>query len=428
MYLAIYGDTTGALVSAGALASSGHFVALHVPGGRAAFQSSEVPSREPGLNTLLAEQQAAGTLVVEDMEAPRRPEVSVIWLALAPAQFELAYNIVARLQPRSDAPWLVVNQSTFPVGSSEALQDVLTEAVGEGDDAVLCLPDLLVEGAALAGFTRAEHWLAGASSFWAQRMLAEILRPFNRRRDNIMWMTTREAEFTKLAISGMLATRLSFMNDMANLADTLGVDIENVRQGMGADQRIGAAYLYPGCGFGGPAFSRDVLSLARELQRSGMQSELLNQVWRINERQKEVLFHKLWQHYDANLQGRRVALWGAAFKPGTARIDNAPSLRLIQALWAQGVEVHVHDPKAMAALSGWAKEQGQALFLHDDPYDALQQADALLLVTEWKSYWSPDFSRMARLMRHGVLLDGRNIWDPEFVKERGFIYHGIGRH
>lgn len=428
MHLAIYGDTTGALVSAGALASSGHFVSLHVPGGREAFRASEVPSREPGLNTLLNEQVAAGTLTVEDFDAPRRAEVTVIWLALAPAQFELAYNIVARLQPRSDAPWLVVNQSTFPVGSTEALQDVLIEAVGAGDDAVLCLPDLLVEGAALSGFTRAGHWLAGSSSFWAQRMIAEILRPFNRRRDNIMWMTPREAEFTKLAISGMLATRLSFMNDMANLADTLGVDIENVRQGMGADSRIGASYLYPGCGFGGPAFSRDVLSLAGELQRSGMQSELLNQVWRINERQKEVLFHKLWQHYEANLKGRRVALWGAAFKPGTARIDNAPSLRLIEALWAQGVEVHVHDPKAMGTLGAWAKEQGQVLALHDDPYDALQQADALLLVTEWKGYWSPDFARMAKLMRHSVLLDGRNIWDPDFVKESGFVYHGIGRH
>ncbi|MGO3742038.1 UDP binding domain-containing protein, partial [Kerstersia sp.] len=135
-----------------------------------------------------------------------------------------------------------------------------------------------------------------------------------------------------------------------------------------------------------------------------------------------------WQHYEANLKGRRVALWGAAFKPGTARIDNAPSLRLIEALWAQGVEVHVHDPKAMGTLGAWAKEQGQVLALHDDPYDALQQADALLLVTEWKGYWSPDFARMAKLMRHSVLLDGRNIWDPDFVKESGFVYHGIGRH
>lgn len=427
MHLAIYGDTTCAFVSAGALASSGHYVALHVPGGVAAFQASEVPNREPGLNTLLDEQLAAGTLVVEDFDAPRGEEIAVIWLALAPAQFQLAYNIVAKLAPRSDAPWLVVNQSTFPVGSSEALQDVLAEAVGEGDDAVVCLPDLLVEGAALPGFIRADNWLAGSSSFWAQRMMAEILRPFNRRRDNIMWMTAREAEFTKLAVSGMLATRLSFMNDMANLADTLGVDIENVRQGMGADARIGSAYLYPGCGFGGPAFSRDVLSLARELQRSGMQSELLNQVWRINERQKEVPFHKLWQHYGANLEGRKVALWGASFKPGTARIDNAPSLCLLKALWAQGVETHVHDPKAMDALADWASEQGGVVYLHEDPYDALDQADALLLVTEWKSYWSPDFARMASLMRERVLLDGRNIWDPEFVKERGFVYYGVGR-
>ncbi|WP_211242671.1 UDP-glucose/GDP-mannose dehydrogenase family protein [Halopseudomonas bauzanensis] len=266
----------------------------------------------------------------------------------------------------------------------------------------------------------------GADTPWASRLVAELLRPFNRRRDGIMHMRPREAEFTKLAINGMLATRLSYMNDMANLADSLDVDIERVRQGMGADTRIGEAYLYPGCGFGGLSFSRDVMSLASTLQHSGLQAQLLEEVLQINERQKESLFRKLWRHYDTQLEGRRVAIWGVAFKPESARIDNAPALKLIEALWAQGVQVHVHDPRALPALAEWAGERDD-LVLHDDPYAAAAATDALMLVTEWKSYWSPDFTRLHAEMATPLLLDGRNIWDPGFVKRSGFMYYGIGR-
>src|SRR5690606_1503668 len=261
---------------------------------------------------------------------------------------------------------------------------------------------------------------------WAGRLVAEILRPFNRRRDAIMSMRPREAEFTKLAINGMLATRLSYMNDMANLADSLDVDIERVRQGMGADKRIGEAYLYPGCGFGGLSFSRDVMSLASTLQHSGLQAQLIEEVLQINERQKEALFRKLWQYYDNQLSGRKVAIWGAAFKPESSRIDNAPVLKLITALWAQGAQVHVHDPRALPALAEWAGERDD-LVLHDDPYEAAAGVDALMLVTEWKSYWSPGFKRLKAEMRESLLRYGRKLWVPSFVKRAGVTYFGIGR-
>ncbi|AQZ95295.1 UDP-glucose dehydrogenase family protein [Halopseudomonas phragmitis] len=430
MHIDVYGDTLCAHVAAAALASSGHAVTLFVSDAQqlAALQAGHLPWREPGLMELMADQIASGRLRLGDAQQLPAAVGQVLWLAKAPNRVEQAHALLQRLAAQVQGDWLVVNQSTFPVGSTETLQATLDQyqfAAGAHHE-VISLPDLLTEGAALQGFLRAEQWLLGADSEWARRQVMELLRPFNRRRDVVQVMRPREAEFTKLAISGMLATRLSYMNDMANLADTLGVDIERVRLGMGADSRIGEAYLYPGCGFGGLKFSRDVMSLASTLEVSGMQAQLLDQVLRINERQKEVLFRKLWRHYGTHLKGRRVAIWGVAFKPETGRIDNAPSLRMLEALWAQGVQVHVHDPQALPELHSWAGERAD-LILHDDPYSAAEQADALVLLTEWKAYWSPDFPRLAHSMKAPLLLDGRNIWDPDFVREHGFDYYGIGR-
>lgn len=430
MFIDVYGDTLCAMVSSATLASTGHQVTLHVSADAVAngVHSDEFTLREPGLAALLTEQKAAGRLSLAELDAAPSGGCNVLWLALAPGQLQRAHDLVGSLPAAIDPDFLVVNQSTFPVGSTEALEATLTRRAGadERHGAVVSIPDLLTEGAALQGFTRGEHWLVGADVPWAFSLVAEILRPFNRRRDAIMPMRPREAEFTKLAINGMLATRLSYMNDMANLADNLDVDIERVRQGMGADKRIGDAYLYPGCGFGGLSFSRDVMSLASTLHHSGLQAQLIEEVMEINERQKELLFRKLWQYYDTRLAGRKVAIWGVAFKPESSRIDNAPALRLITALWAQGVEVHVHDPRALPALAQWAGERSD-LVLHDDPYAAVEGADALMLVTEWKSYWSPDFPRLKRDMREPLLLDGRNVWDPAFVKAAGFSYYGVGR-
>ena len=430
MQVDVYGDTLCALVSATALASTGNQVLLHLPEGAHAEQlmRGECPFREPGLADLMTEQQQAGRLLLTSLEAAPQVPGGVIWLALNPDMLAEAQALIAALPERCTRRWLVVNQSTFAVGSSELLQQALLECEAPVADpgAVVSLPDLLIEGNALQSFMRADSWLLGADANWARQLVTELLRPFNRRRDAIMPMRPREAEFTKLAITGMLATRLSYMNDMANLADSLDVDIEQVRQGMGADRRIGDAYLYPGCGFGGLSFSRDVMSLASTLQGSGMAAQLLDEVLNINERQKEVLFRKLWRHYGTNLRGRKVALWGIAFKPESSRINNAPALKLIEALWAQGVEVHVHDPRALGSLAQWAGER-EDLVLHQDPYAAVAGADALMLVTEWKAYWSPDLTRLHELMATPLLLDGRNVWDPEFMKQNGFAYYGIGR-
>ena len=429
MHLDVYGDTLTALVTAAALSSTGHTVTLRVPPGQVAneLDAGRMPYQEPGLEAMLDEQQRIGRLLTGDFGDMPTDRTEAVFLALSPAAMAEAENIIDQLAARREHSWLVVNQSNFPVGTTEALQQRLRDGADAGvDRAVVVLPEMLQEGAALQSFMRPSSILIGCDSDWAEIQIRELLRPFNRLRDLIRMLRPREAEFTKLAINGMLATRLGFMNDMACLADELKVDIEAVRQGMGADPRIGEAYLYPGCGFGGLNFSRNVMSLANTLEASGVGSELLEQILLINERQKEVLFRKLWQHYRTNLRGRTVALWGAAFKPGTGRIDNAPALKLMEALWAQGVTVRVHDPRALPTLQAYYGERDD-LVLCEGQYDAARGADALMLVTEWKDYWSPDYPRLRQLMAQPLLLDGRNILDPAFVRASGFVYYGIGR-
>jgi UDPglucose 6-dehydrogenase len=239
-------------------------------------------------------------------------------------------------------------------------------------------------------------------------------------------MPTKAAEFTKYAINGMLATKLSFMNEMANLADQLGVDIEQVRKGVGSDPRIGYDYIYPGCGFGGLKFSQELLQLAATVEENVEESFLLKTVLDTNEQQKEVLFRKAWTHWGTRLEGRTVAMLGASFKPNTDHIDNSPSLVLMESLWAQGVIVRLYDPKALGRVADHYGERGD-LVLCDSLYQAANGADGLMIVTEWKEFWSPDFERLGALMKARLIFDGRNLYDPEYMKELGFTYFGVGR-
>lgn len=433
MQLVVAGSSLCAQVTAASLASTGHEVLLFIDQHTHfhALKKGHSLWREPGLDEFILEQVTAGRLKISLNYMPT-DTTQKIFLAMAPNQQDEAVMLIKKLAAYPKADVLLINQSTFPVGTTEYLEALLrTTSLQKSDGSTanrvaVSLPDLMQEGSAIAGFTRPNHLLLGCASDWAEAEVREILRPFNRRRDNLMVMTPREAEFTKLAITGMLATRLSFMNDMANLADSLQVDIEQVRQGVGADPRIGEHYLYPGCGFGGLSFSRDVMSLAHSLESSGVGSDLLEEVLAINERQKELLFRKLWHFFNTDLKGRTFAVWGAAFKPGSDRIDNAPVLRLLEALWAQGAKVKIHDPKALPALLEWTGERDD-LELCATPYDALKDADALLLVTEWKNYWTPDFEQIKASLKQPVILDGRNIYDPDYLRSLGFTYFGVGR-
>jgi len=419
MELCVYGDTLNALVTAAALASTGHQVSLRTLNKEldALLEQGLTPFREHDLEQMLCEQLAEQRLCIETADAPLPKRLRAMFFAFAEDHYHTALALAERMQARS---FLLINQSAFQVGATEALQKQFAGPV-------VAMPEFVQEGAAVESFVRPNRLLLGCDDAQAERLVREIFRPFNRQKDHFQVMLPREAEFTKLAINGMLATRVSFMNDMANLADKLNVDIEAVRQGVGADPRIGEAYLYPGSGFGGLGLVQNVTNLAGALANQGVKSALLEQVIDINERQKEVMFRKLWRHYETRLAGKTVAIWGAAFKPGTARIDNAPVLALMQALWAQGAKVAVHDPQALGSLQAYFPTPPGAVNYCDDMYSAAENADALILVTEWKAYWSPDFERLKNTMAQPVLFDGRNIYEPSYVRQCGFTYYGVGR-
>ncbi|WP_192037060.1 nucleotide sugar dehydrogenase [Halomonas sp. YLGW01] len=430
MRVVVQGSELAAATAAAALASVGHRVSWrpHPDQPWAILQRADWLTREP---ELLAQLEAAcreGALtVLEEEQGANVPaeaaDVDVLWLALAPDQRQSALKAVEELAASQAAPLVVINNSTFPVGETELLESLL----GHAGQVAVALPDMLEEGRAWQVFTRPVRWLLGSEDAQATEQVRELLRAFNRRSEVFQCMPRRAAELSKLAINGMLATRISYMNDIAGLADTLGVDVEHVRQGMGADPRIGYEYLYPGCGFGGPNFSRDLMRLADVQSASGRGSALLGQVLDINEHKKETLFRKLWAYFQGQLEGRVVAIWGAAFKPGTARIDHAPVIPLLEALWAQGIHVRLHDPAALPALREAVGDHPQLTLCEGDPYEACTDADALMLVTEWKCYWNPDWRLLGQLLKERLILDGRNIFDPDYVAGRGLVYRGIGR-
>lgn len=423
MRVFVYGSELSAATAAAALSWVGHHVhwQAHPTQPWEKLKHAGWLRREPALFDQLQDSLVEGNLTLTNaIEASC--DCDIAWLALSPAQRDDAAAFVAHPALYENPDLLLVNNSTFPVGETERLQGLMRTTQRS-----VALPDMLEEGRAWATFTRPTRWLLGCDDAASERLVRELLRAFNRRSEVFQPMPRRAAELTKLAINGMLATRISYMNDIAGLADTLGVDVEYVRQGMGADTRIGFEYLYPGCGFGGPNFSRDLMRLADVQLSSGRASALLEHVMDINEQKKETLFRKLWSHFDGQLAGRTVAIWGAAFKPGTARIDQAPVLTLLEALWAQGVKVQLHDPAAVPALEATVGPREDLVTFSDDPYLACEHADALMLVTEWKTYWNPDWPQLRALLRAGLVLDGRNIYDPDFVASCGLVYRGVGR-
>ena len=314
---------------------------------------------------------------------------------------------------------LLINGSTFGLYGTEALRQAFPEA----DWAYL--PDIVQEGNAVKSFVDLAQLIVGVESDQTLIRLKELFRPFFPLPSQWLVMPILDAELTKLSISGMLATRISYMNDLANVAETIGVDILNVKQGLAADRRMGGAYLSPGAGFGGENFSSDILMLSEEVGRRGVKSRLMDQVWEVNEDQKEVLFRHLWRYYESDLAGKKVAIWGASFKEETASIYNSPIHKMIRALVAQGVMISLYDPAAMPAVK--SAYPFEPIDYCEDKYQTLEGADALIILTAWKEFFSPDYRLIKEKMAHPFILDGRNIFDPHYMQNLGFIYKGIGR-
>ena len=419
MKIAVFGTTLHAGVMAALLAEYGNqiywctCVSCEEDISILTYQDQEV-------NNYLNKQRKAGFLK-ESAFSEIPLDIEVYLFCFSPTQIELALKTVQKLSERPIVhPRLMINGSTFGLHGTEKLKQHLLK------DEWVYFPDVIQEGNAINSVLNVKHVIVGVESRDASETMQELLRPFFQFSYQYLFMPILDAEFTKLSISGMLATRISYMNDLAMVAEKLGIDIANVKHGIAADTRIGAAYLSPGVGFGGENFSHDILTLSSTVSETGTKSRLLEQVWAINEQQKEILFRKLWNYYHCSLNGKTVAIWGASFKENTSNIHNSPIHILLAALWAQGVIVRLHDPQALDEIAATYGPR-EDLILCTDQYEAAQDAHALCLVTAWKQYWSPDFKQLQQLMKHPLILDGRNIYDPAYVKAKGFAYEGVGR-
>lgn len=422
MKIAVWGNELTAWVSAGALAQSGNDVAFvsnsKIKDPQVLMGSSI--RNEPGLRDLIAEGFDKRNLRLVQTRTALGMRTHI--LSMNPDEFDKAFDIVSKLAEKNDEPLLIINQSHFGVGASDKLQALLKPRKNQ---VVAYFAENMSEGEALERLRNPRSMILGCNNPTATLTIQSLFRPFSTRLEHFFVMSLKEAEFTKLSIIGMLALRIGYINELANLGEQVGVDIDVVRRAMGADKRIGRHHLAPGCGFGGNTFPQTINSLAQLLTEKG-QSTLLHTVLKENEKQKEQPFRKLWRHFDCNLHDRKFAIWGASFKPGSASLDGAPSLRVIDAIIAQQAYLRIHDPEALENLQ---------YIYHDSPwvktipgkYDALKNVDALLILTEWAEYWSPDFELMKRQMRTPVIIDGRNIFSREQIESEGFTYYSIGR-
>lgn len=432
MKISVFGCELTGLVTAGALAHAGNDV-MSLPVGHVKVEDLRqgiLPREEPGLAALLSQQAQEGRLVFEADWVAGLQHADVLILATPSWRLDRAEALIKLIGETARSDVLVVNQSTFPVGTADRFEAKLKLALAErgvvAKASVVAMPDFVSEGSALDNFMRPDRIILGSANPQSILVMRDLLRPFNRMTDQIKVMSTRAAEYTKYAVNALLATRISLVNELANNAEHFNIDFEEVRQGLGSDSRIGFSYLYPGCGFGGPSFAADVRSLVGTLQQMGYDADLLRTVLSNNETQKEVLFRKAWRFFDNDLRGIKIGVWGLSFKPNTATVENAPSMKALEAFAAQGAEIKAYDPKAKADfLAHWPSDR--KIELVDDMYQALDGVDALVILTEWKMFWSPDYKLMRQLMRQPVIFDGRNIFDPAVVSEKGFRYFGVGR-
>ncbi len=400
-----------------------------------------LPIYEPGLEKLVKENMADGTLqfTTRLKEAAKDCQVFFIAVGTPPgedgsADLQYVLAVAKQIGAHMTDYAVIVDKSTVPVGTADQVSRVVrTELDRRGADLafdVVSNPEFLKEGAAIQDFLKPDRIIVGVNSDRAARIMARLYAPFSMNRDKMILMNVRDAEMTKYAANAMLATKISFMNEIANLCEHLGVDVENVRKGIGSDSRIGYSFIYPGCGYGGSCFPKDVKALIKTARDTGVEPSVLAAVEDRNNRQKTVLARKIRHRFGKDLSGRRFAVWGLAFKPGTDDMREAASLVLLKDLVAAGAMVQAFDPVAMKQavreLPGEWLDSGR-LTLTEDPYLALENSDALVLVTEWKAFRQPDFKRMGKLMKEKIIFDGRNQYNPEEVAEFGFEYHGIGR-
>ena len=440
MNITIVGTGYVGLVTGTCLAEVGNHVVC-VDSDRAkidALKNGVIPIHEPGLDELVIENVEAERLAftTDIREGVAHGEIIFIAVGTPPdedgaADLRHVLAVAADVGRWIEKYRIIVTKSTVPVGTADKVRSTLLETLrergAEVEFSVVSNPEFLKEGAAVDDFMKPDRIIVGADDRRAVERMRVLYAPFNRSHDRMIVMDIPSAELTKYAANSLLATKISFMNEMANLAELLGADIESVRQGIGADPRIGYHFIYPGCGYGGSCFPKDVQALQRTASERGYDARILNAVEHVNNAQKLVLLHKMDEYFGSGaLSGARIALWGLAFKPNTDDMREAPSRVVIEGLWQRGARVAAYDPVAYKEVRRIYGERDDLSLAHD-PYDALRDADALVVVTEWKIFRSPDLELMKERMKRPVVFDGRNIFDPAELKGFGFEYRGIGR-
>lgn len=439
MRVTIFGSGYVGLVTGACLAETGNDV-LCVdidPDKIRRLEQGDIPIYEPGLDDLVKRNHEAGRLgfTTDASAGVKHGLFQLIAVGTPPdedgsADLSHVLAVAETIGENMDEYRIIVDKSTVPVGTADKvrtrIESVLKQRQTKIEFDVVSNPEFLKEGAAIDDFMKPDRIVVGTDNPRTTELLKALYEPFNRNHDRMVIMDIRSAELTKYAANAMLATKISFMNELANLAERAGADIEKVRVGIGSDPRIGYSFIYPGCGYGGSCFPKDVQALDKMARELDYEASLIQSVRQVNEKQKNVLFDKISNYFSGDLKGKTISVWGLAFKPNTDDMREASSRVLIEALWAHGANVRAYDPVALEEAKRIYGERSD-LVLCNQPLEAVENSDALAIVTEWREFRSPDFDKLKMALRHPVIFDGRNLYDPHFVQSRGFKYYAIGR-
>ena len=439
MRVTIFGSGYVGLVTGACLADAGnHVLCVDVDAAKIErLKHGDVPIHEPGLEALIKRNMEAGRIefTTDAVRGVEHGLFQLIAVGTPPGEdgsADLRYVLaVARtIGTHLNRYSIVITKSTVPVGTADKVRAELTRTLAAREVKVefdvVSNPEFLKEGAAITDFMKPDRVVIGTDNPRTTELMRALYEPFIRNHDRLIVMDIRSSELTKYAANAMLATKISFMNELANIAERVGADIERVRIGIGSDPRIGYSFIYPGTGYGGSCFPKDVQALIRSAHEAGHEPQILNAVEAVNDKQKEVLFQKMQRHFAGDLKGRNFALWGLAFKPNTDDMRQAPAVTLIELLLKAGATVKAYDP--VAAAEAQRMFAGRAGFtLAKSAYEAAQGADALAIVTEWQEFRSPDFDRLKQILKAPVIFDGRNLYEPSMLSRFGLIYYAIGR-
>ena len=439
MKITVFGTGYVGLVTGTCLADVGHdVICMDVDAAKIdGLKQGEIPIFEPGLESMVLRNVEAGRLnfTTDARQAVEHGVLQFIAVGTPPdedgsADLKYVLAVAGTIGEHMNDYKVIIDKSTVPVGTADRVKarvkDVLKDRGASVDFDVCSNPEFLKEGAALEDFTRGARIVVGTDSEKVRERMRECYAPYNRNHEKLMFMDVRAAELTKYAANAMLATKISFMNEISNLAERLGADIEEVRRGIGSDPRIGYHFIYPGCGYGGSCFPKDVQALARTASQVGYDAELLTAVESVNKRQKVTLFDKLSRAFDGDLKGKTIAVWGLAFKPNTDDMRDAPSSTLMEALWDAGATVQAYDPEAMKECRRIYGERDE-LVLVADRQQAVKGADALVICTEWKEFRTLDGEWLKSQLGFPVVVDGRNLFEPAAMKAAGLMYYAVGR-